>query len=259
MTAIVIYVATKCNYFLCLNRTKKLQFMNIQKKLEEEDLKKDNFILREYFMISLRIIDINYSEKELNTIFQKRNSPTDSCSHRLKPLYTEYSFLSINQSLSLYKNRKENIMESHNRGLYRSSNQAVIGGVAAGIAEHLKTDPTLVRIIFAIIAFFGGGGILIYVILWIALPTHETSHFEIPKEPVMESEKKTLDPDDPNFAKPVGTNNGGLIAGLIMISLGLIFLADRFLPRIHFHDLWPIVLLVVGIVLIKSAYSKPKS
>ena len=150
-------------------------------------------------------------------------------------------------------------MESHHRGLYRSSNQAVIGGVAAGIAEHLKTDPTLVRIIFAIVALFGGGGVLIYIILWIALPTHETSHFEVPKDPIMGQEKKTGDANEADFKKPEGANNGGLIAGLIMITIGLIFLADRFLPHIHFHDWWPLILLVIGVALIKSAYSKPKS
>ena len=147
-------------------------------------------------------------------------------------------------------------MESYQRGLYRSSNQAVIGGVAAGIAEHLKTDPTLIRIIFVIIALFGGGGLLIYVILWIALPTHQTKHFEIPKEPIMGENAKKMDPTDPDFKMPATQNNGGLIAGLIMISIGLIFLADRFLPRINFGDLWPIILLVVGIVLIKSGYSQ---
>lgn len=149
-------------------------------------------------------------------------------------------------------------MESYHRGLYRSSNQKVIGGVAAGIAEHLKTDPTLIRIIFAIIALFGGGGVLVYVILWIALPTHETTHFEIPKEPIIGADGKTMDSTDPDFKKHIASNNGGLIAGIIMISLGLIFLADRFLPRIHFSDLWPILLLVVGIVLIKSGYSQSK-
>ena len=53
-------------------------------------------------------------------------------------------------------------------------------------------------------------------------------------------------------------NDGSLIAGLIMITLGLIFLADRFLPRIDFGDLWPIILLVAGVVMIKSGYSKSK-
>jgi phage shock protein C len=150
-------------------------------------------------------------------------------------------------------------MKSHHRGLYRSSNQQVIGGVAAGIAEHLNTDPTLIRIIFAIVALFGGGGVLIYIILWIALPTHETTHFEMPKDPIMENKKKAVDSNNPDFGKPMVPTNGGLIAGLIMITLGLIFLADSFLPRIHFGDLWPLILLVVGIVLIKSGYSKPKS
>jgi hypothetical protein len=35
-------------------------------------------------------------------------------------------------------------------------------------------------------------------------------------------------------------------------------LADRFLPRVDFGDLWPIILLVAGIVMIKSGYDKSK-
>ncbi len=148
-------------------------------------------------------------------------------------------------------------MESYHRGLYRSSNQAIIGGVAAGIAENLRTDPTLVRIIFAIVALFGGGGLLIYIILWIALPAYETHHDDYSKDTFMNDNNNFNKPENSEFRKH-DSGQGGLIAGLIMISIGLIFLADRFLPHVHFHDLWPIALLVVGAVLIKSAYTKPK-
>ncbi len=155
-------------------------------------------------------------------------------------------------------------MENRSRGLYRSTNQHVIGGVAAGIADHLNTDPTIIRILFAVVALFGGGGVLIYAILWIALPARETTFYNQPQNfSNMENEKTDQkmnedfnqnQPWNPNPNK----NDGSLIAGLILITLGLIFLADRFLPRIDFGDLWPIILLVAGVVMIKSGYSKSK-
>lgn len=153
-------------------------------------------------------------------------------------------------------------MEKQRSGLYRSTNQRVIGGVASGIADHLNTDPTIVRIVFVVVALFGGGGLLIYLILWIALPSGETHFFNPLNNPNMEKDNANQEQKDSfDFNKQPwdkNKNNGNLIAGLILITLGLIFLADRFLPRIDIGDLWPIVLLVAGIALIKSGYSKSK-
>lgn len=50
------------------------------------------------------------------------------------------------------------------------SNNSMIGGVAAGIAEALKVDPTIVRIAFVLVSLFAGGGVLIYLILWAVIP-----------------------------------------------------------------------------------------
>jgi phage shock protein C len=54
--------------------------------------------------------------------------------------------------------------------LTRSETDRVIAGVAGGIAERFGLDPTLVRIAWVVSIFFGGFGILLYVVLWIALP-----------------------------------------------------------------------------------------
>lgn len=55
--------------------------------------------------------------------------------------------------------------------LYRDTNDKFIGGVCSGIAAYLNVDPTIVRILFAIITFGGFGlGFLAYIILWIILP-----------------------------------------------------------------------------------------
>jgi signal transduction histidine kinase len=52
----------------------------------------------------------------------------------------------------------------------RSGGDAVVAGVCTGIAEELAIDPTFVRLVFALLAFAGGAGIVAYVGLWALLP-----------------------------------------------------------------------------------------
>jgi phage shock protein C len=58
--------------------------------------------------------------------------------------------------------------------LTRSQTDRVIAGVAGGIAERYGLNPALVRIAWVVSVFFGGFGILAYVVLWIALPAGPT-------------------------------------------------------------------------------------
>ena len=52
-------------------------------------------------------------------------------------------------------------------------------------------------------------------------------------------------------------NDGNLWGGMILMTLGALFLIDRFVPRIDFGDLWPLILIVIGVVLIMRNYQKP--
>ena len=56
------------------------------------------------------------------------------------------------------------------RKLYRSRNDSRIAGVCAGLGEYLDIDPTLVRLIFVLLALTGGHGVLLYIILWLIVP-----------------------------------------------------------------------------------------
>ncbi len=56
------------------------------------------------------------------------------------------------------------------RRLYRSEKDRMIGGVCGGLAEVLDIDPTIVRVIFVLLALLGGHGILLYIILWLIMP-----------------------------------------------------------------------------------------
>lgn len=53
--------------------------------------------------------------------------------------------------------------------LTRSRSDRMIAGVAGGVARYLNTDPTLVRLVFVLLAL-SGPGILFYPLLWLVMP-----------------------------------------------------------------------------------------
>ena len=50
--------------------------------------------------------------------------------------------------------------------LYRDKENGVIGGVAKGLSNYLKIDANIIRVVFVISLFFGGAGLLFYLLLW---------------------------------------------------------------------------------------------
>ena len=56
------------------------------------------------------------------------------------------------------------------RRLTLSRTDKMIGGVCGGIANYFNVDPTLVRVIAVVLALFGGGGIIAYLLAWLIMP-----------------------------------------------------------------------------------------
>ena len=54
--------------------------------------------------------------------------------------------------------------------LYRSRKERVIGGVCGGMGKYFNMDPVIMRLIGAVLFFFGGIGFLAYIIAWIIVP-----------------------------------------------------------------------------------------
>ena len=54
--------------------------------------------------------------------------------------------------------------------LYRNTDQQMIGGVCAGLADYLNTDPTLIRLLFVLLALSGTAGLWIYLVMWLVVP-----------------------------------------------------------------------------------------
>ena len=51
--------------------------------------------------------------------------------------------------------------------LYRDKENGVIGGVSKGLSNYLKIDANIIRVIFVLSLFFGGAGLLFYLLLWL--------------------------------------------------------------------------------------------
>ncbi|MGJ7032695.1 PspC domain-containing protein [Niabella hirudinis] len=65
------------------------------------------------------------------------------------------------------------------RKLYRDANNKVLGGVCSGVANWINIDPSIVRVLFAIIAFGSfGTGLLIYILLWVFLPARNLEGYK---------------------------------------------------------------------------------
>lgn len=59
--------------------------------------------------------------------------------------------------------------------LYRNTDERIIAGVASGVAAYFGIDPLIIRLLFIALLFANGLGLLIYIVLWIAVPAAETS------------------------------------------------------------------------------------
>lgn len=146
--------------------------------------------------------------------------------------------------------------------LTRSQSDSMIAGVCGGLGEYLKVDPILFRILFVLALIVGGSGLLVYIILWIVIPEgkgqpKKSNHLN--DENMTDTKNQTgsgfeQGPDQQKHQR----NDGNLWGGLILITLGGIFLIDRFVPRIDFGDLWPLILIVVGVILITKSYQQSR-
>ncbi len=159
-----------------------------------------------------------------------------------------------------------------NKKLYRSNKDKMLGGVAGGLADYFAIDPTLVRIIFVVSLFAGGAGVLAYIILWIVVPEEpyafaasnagtgsaggtETSAGTNETTGTGSAEEGKSQPDYQQYYQAMAEqkHKRSSIFGVVLVVVGLLFLLDNFIPRIHFGDFWPLLLIAVGVGLLLNA------
>jgi len=153
------------------------------------------------------------------------------------------------------------------RRLTRDQKHAVLGGVAAGFGNYFGVDPVLVRLVFILLAFLNGFGLVAYAVAWVIMPRQDETAGDsgaaakenAPVDRLVEKVRQAGERVADEFQRlPVDTGRGRVVAGTILILLGVLFLLDRlswwYWPRwARLANLWPIIIIVIGVSLILEA------
>jgi len=146
--------------------------------------------------------------------------------------------------------------------LERSNANRVVAGVCGGIAEYLAVDPTLVRVVFVVLAFLGGIGLLAYIVLLILMPLPgRPAPFTTTAQPSGSSNATTgSETDRPVTATAVAPADPAIHAaeaerrrlavGYLLIGLGVVFLLSNagVFRFVQWQFLWPLVLIGIGVL-----------
>ena len=177
--------------------------------------------------------------------------------------------------------------------LYRSRDERVIFGVCGGIADSMDIDPSLVRIVFALLVLAGGFGLGLYIIMAIVVP-EEPNYILMPGAPggdtggtagtdgapgspgVTDSgtvpgsgpipgaaasaswaSERMARRDERRAARRVARTErdgrGAVIFGAILVLVGAWFLVRRYLPSLDLDFVGPVVLIGLGVLLVGGA------
>lgn len=166
------------------------------------------------------------------------------------------------------------------RRLYRSRRDRQMAGVAGGIAEYLDVDPTVVRILWILSIFFGGFGILLYIIMAFIVPLEPIAGPPSGWSPggptgVGTGEAPATDEGEAGSASE-GTSaawatpasgwpaaerrpgRAGLVVGVLLVAFGSIALAGVLLPGWAVGAaLGPAFLVALGVALLVGALRRP--
>lgn len=155
--------------------------------------------------------------------------------------------------------------------LYRSREDRVLFGVAGGVAEWLDVDPSLVRIVFALLVLTAGIGFLLYIVMALVIP--ETPYGPVPGSmsggPAGGADPAAPGAQTPSWhdaraqrraerraARAERGGQGALVIGVLLVLVGAWFLIRRYVPALDGDLLWPIVLIILGGVLLVGALGR---
>jgi len=154
------------------------------------------------------------------------------------------------------------------RRFFRSQDR-ILGGVCAGLAEGFHLDPLWVRILFIVLVFVQGVGIFLYVVLWLVMSERVEGGATRSGFDSMTADLRRISGD---VQRQFGTGNAGSsaatttttssdsrpqpawqrqpsILGLILVVIGLLILGTN-IGVINWAVVWPAALITIGIVLL---------
>jgi phage shock protein PspC (stress-responsive transcriptional regulator) len=176
-------------------------------------------------------------------------------------------------------------MQVNRHRLYRCRHDKRLAGVSSGLAEYFDIDVSLVRVLWVLSIFFGGIGILLYIVLAIIVPMEpeyvtqpghrpsDTPTGSGQPEGLTDAEGNPLAAGSPSGTPGPHAHSGWYVAdeahrhrtggsgigitffGMILILFGALALIDGYLPgwADNGRFLWPAFILGIGAILVVTA------
>lgn len=139
--------------------------------------------------------------------------------------------------------------------LYRSETHRVIAGVCGGLADYFALDATLIRIIFVILSVFNGIGVVIYLVLWLIVPTE--SQVGIISEDTIKQNMHDMRDRARHFTQSFHSDTADSrtlghrrFIGIIIVIIGILFLFNALGLGVDLTRYWPLWLIGIGLLLI---------
>jgi len=148
--------------------------------------------------------------------------------------------------------------------LLRSQQDRILGGVCGGLARYLNIDVVLVRLFFVVFTLVGGIGPLVYIIMWIIVPSDEqpgTSHTYTVNGEVIRDRAETFKDEFTQVVNQPSKKTGLYIGvGLILLG-GYIFVKNLNIPWLAWLNnniILAVLIIVAGVVLLTAALRKDR-
>jgi len=187
--------------------------------------------------------------------------------------------------------------------LYRSRDDRMLAGVAGGLAELWDADPSLIRVVWALlIVVTGGVALVVYIVMAIVVPEEDDlapiAPLAAAPPPASGGARdaasttaaaSTSGPPSwigPSGPVPAGVDwrgqrraerdarraarrarragdpdnrNGAIVIGGLLVVIGSFFLVREYLPTIDFDWFWPAALVVLGVIVLVTAFGSGRS
>lgn len=134
---------------------------------------------------------------------------------------------------------------------YRRSENKILGGVCAGLADYFDVDVIILRITFITFTLFWGLSIIVYLLLWIFTPIAPFSFNRMNTEFNFTQTEKTQFKENTN-------NRSRELFGIIVIALGVLWILNNFFPWFSSKIYFPLTLITIGILILVYARNGKK-
>ena len=187
--------------------------------------------------------------------------------------------------------------------LYRSRDDRMLAGVAGGLAELWDADPSLIRVVWALlIVVTGGVALVVYIVMAIVVPEEDDLAPIAPlaaapppasggARDAASTTAAASTSGPPSWIGPSGpvpggvdwrgqrraerdarraarrarracdpdNRNGAIVIGGLLVVIGSFFLVREYLPTIDFDWFWPAALVVLGVIVLVTAFGSGRS